>query len=242
MGIVFKDFYEKYWQHRKHIGKIHTSRNSYIPKRIKTCISMISLKQNRLRILDVGCGEGTLGMLLKDNFKEQIDITGCDISEEALNIARPFYDNVFQIDIENDLIQEKIGDTRFDYVICLEILEHLLSPATALRKFIHLLENDGTMILSFPNIAWWKYRIKILKGHFPEETTLFDQAEHLHNFTMNSFLKLLQDVNLVPLEIDGEFIPPKFMTKLRPQKFIKKIIKNNPNFFGYQIVVKARIK
>ncbi len=242
MRIETKSYYEKYWQDRIRIGKIHTSKSSYIPKRIQTCISMILPKQGLFRILDIGCGEGTLAMLLKDIYKEQIYIAGCDISEEALNIARPFYDDIFQLDIENDSIKIKLGNIKFDYIICLEILEHLLYPSNVLKNCTDLLTSDGTMILSFPNIAWWKYRIKILKGNFPEEITLFNQAEHLHNFTMNSFIKLLNEVNLVPLEIDGDFIPPDFIKRLRPKNIINKIIKKYPNLFGYQIVMKARFK
>jgi 2-polyprenyl-3-methyl-5-hydroxy-6-metoxy-1,4-benzoquinol methylase len=242
MRIGFKNYYDKYWQDRTCIGKIHTSKNSYIPKRIQTCVSMITPKRVPFRILDIGCGEGTLAMLLKNIYKEQIHIVGCDISEEALKIARPFYDDVFQLDIENDSIKIKLGDIKFDHIICLEILEHLLYPSKVLKTCTDLLTSDGTMILSFPNIVWWKYRIKILKGNFPEEITLFNQAEHLHNFTMNSFLKLLNEVNLEPLEIDGDFIPPKFIKNLGPKKIINKIIKKYPNLFGYQIVIKARFK
>ena len=67
---------------------------------------MIPDGDRKINILDVGCGEGTLGKLLKGKFKD-IHVVGCDISEKAVELARPYYDKVFQIDIdEDDLIND----------------------------------------------------------------------------------------------------------------------------------------
>ena len=239
MGRDFKDFYEEYWDFRKKIGKVHTKKGYYVPARLKAVISMMPDEARRIKVLDMGCGEGALGMLLREKFKDVYSV-GCDISENTVELARPFYDRTIQVDLDSDNLDERIGGENFDYIVCVEILEHLMHPEKALQKLKGFLSKDGRMIVSFPNIAWWKYRLKLLMGHFPEESRLYHHAEHLHDFTMHTFTNLLNDVGLKPVEIGGEFVPPKFVQRLRPKKLVDNFIRKYPNFFGYQVVIKAK--
>lgn len=239
MSGNLKDFYEEYWQYRKDIGKIHTKQNYYIPERLKVVVSMIPQETRKISVLDVGCGEGTLGLLLKNRHHDFYSV-GCDISEHSIELARPFYDKVLVLNIDDENPRDKIELDKFDYIVCVEILEHLMHPDTALIKLKGLLSDDGCMIVSFPNIAWWKYRLKLLRGHFPEESRLYHHAEHLHDFTIYSFKDLLQKANLKIVEIDGEFIPPDWMRRIVPKNFLKKLMRNHVNFFGYQVVIRAK--
>ncbi|WKZ32187.1 MAG: methyltransferase domain-containing protein [Thermodesulfobacteriota bacterium] len=239
MSRDFKDFYEGYWEHRKQIGKIHTKKGYYIPERLKAVVSLMPADGRKIKVLDMGCGEGTLGMLLKEKFKDLYAV-GCDISENTVELARPFYDKTAQVDLDNDSLEQRVGNERFDYIVCVEILEHLMHPDRALKKLKGLLSKDGRMIVSFPNIAWWKYRLTLLKGHFPEESRLYHHAEHLHDFTMHTFMKLLKDSGLESLEIGGEFIPPKFMQKYLPKGMVNGFMRKYPNLFGYQVVIKTK--
>lgn len=239
MKTNLKDFYEEYWEYRKSIGKIHTDENSYIPERLKVVLSMINNGHNSFNVLDIGCGEGTLGMLLKKEF-QNVHTVGCDISETSLEFAKQFYDKTVLLNLDEDDIKRKVGDLKYQYIICVEIIEHLLNPKIALEKCKELLTKDGFLITSFPNIAWWKYRIKLLKGHFPEESRLYHHAEHLHDFTLNSFKELLQQSGLEIVEINGEFIPPNIFKKIKPSRLAEKIIRKYPNLFGYQLVIKTK--
>ena len=238
MRDTLKDFYEEYWEHREKIGKIHTQKGYYVPERLKAVVSMIPDEKRRLKIFDMGCGEGALGMLLREKFKDLYSV-GCDISEKTVNLAAPFYDRAAQLDLENDDLEEKLGNEIFDYIVCVEILEHLMYPDRALRKLKNHLCKDGHMIVSFPNIAWWKYRLKLLMGYFPEESRLYHHAEHLHDFTMHTFTKLLKDSGLETVEIGGEFVPPNFMKRL-PSNILDYVMKQFPNLFGYQVVMKTK--
>ncbi|MEE8423662.1 MAG: class I SAM-dependent methyltransferase [Thermodesulfobacteriota bacterium] len=239
MGKSLKGFYEDYWQRRKDLGKIYTEKDGYIPERLKVVTSMISGQGRRINVLDVGCGEGTLGILLRKKLSD-IDIVGCDIAENSVELARPFYDKVFQADIDEDDLKGKAGGARFDYIVCVEVIEHILYPEKLLNRCKELLAEGGYIIVSFPNIAWWRYRLKLLRGHFPEESRLYHHAEHLHDFTMHTFTKLLNDTGLEPVEIGGEFVPPVFMRCLGPGRLVEKLMKKYPNLFGYQVVIKTR--
>ena len=76
-----------------------------------------------IECIDVGCGEGYLGKLLKKKFGDSLYLVGCDISRVALNHANPYFDENFQIDLDSDEIAEKISGRKFDYIFCLETLE-----------------------------------------------------------------------------------------------------------------------
>lgn len=234
-----KDFYEDYWKFREDTGKIYNKEGGQAPVRLKEVASMIRETGRGTKVLDVGCGDGTLGMLLKER-ADSVRAVGCDLSEGAVEYSRPWYDKVFQVNIEEDDLREKAGEDGFDYVICVEVIEHVMHPGAALTKCKELLSPNGYLIVSFPNIAWWKYRLSLLRGHFPEESRFYHHAEHLHDFTMHSFSKLLKDAGLEPVEIGGEFVLPKFMQRIMPKGLVERLVKRYPNLFGYQVVIKAR--
>ncbi len=237
MKDSLKEFYEDYWQYREDIGKIHTKEGAHIPKRLTTALSMIP-DEPKLKILDIGCGDGTFGMLVKQKLKD-VYVAGCDISSRSLELAKPHYDKVSQFNIDQDR-PSKLGRAKYDYIVVTEVIEHLLDPKTALEKCKELLAPSGYIITSFPNIAWWKYRMKLLRGHFPEESRLYHHAEHLHDFTTHSFNKLMEGVGLEVVDIGGEFIPPDWMKRYISEKNLDKLYRKYPNLFGYQIVYKTK--
>lgn len=215
----------------------------WIPERIKIAVNLIVKdlsfnKSKSIYVLDIGCGEGTLGKLLKEKLKDKVSIIGCDISDTILKAAFDYYSDVVQIDVETDELIHKFGQYKFDYILALEVLEHLFKPEHVLQQCYSILKEDGTLVTSFPNIAWYKYRIDMLKGHFPKNYLLFP-GEHIQNFTYYSFNKLLVENEFIPIEIDGQFIVPRI---LRPARFFNSIFRKFPNLFGYQLVIKSKKK
>lgn len=233
-----KEFYERYWQQRKKLGHLH-----WLPERVKIAAEMIvkdfsDNKKRKVHILDVGCGEGALGKLLKERLKEKTSIVGCDISKTALKEAADYYSDLFQIDIETNEFRQRFKQQKFDYIVILEVLEHLFEPEKVLRQCSRLLKNDGFLITSFPNIAWYQYRMGLLKGRFPRNYLLHPR-EHFQNFTFYSFAQLLRENGFSPFKTDGQFIFPKIF---KPRRFFLPIFKKFPNLFGYQIVIVSKKK
>ena len=236
-----KEFYEEYWKQRENENYIHTKNNMWIPPRIRIAVNMILRDYNingnkSIRVLDVGCGEGAFGRLLTERLKDQVDIVGCDISNTALTRASSLYSCVFQADIEKNELIEKLYNQRFDYIILLEVLEHLFRPGKVLSQCYEILKDDGVLLASFPNIAWYKYRIDMLMGNFPKNYLLYP-GEHIQNFTLDSFYKLLRESGFSPIEIDGQFVFPRIF---KPVRLFYYVLKRFPNLFGYQLVIKSR--
>jgi len=53
-------------------------------------------------------------------------------------------------------------DSSFDRIVCFEVLEHLSSPFKALKEFRRVLKNDGDVILSVPNVWYWRRILRFL--------------------------------------------------------------------------------
>ncbi len=180
-------------------------------------------------VLDIGCGEGAFGKLLTERLKDQVYIIVCDISDTALTRTSWYYFRVFQANIETNELVKRFSDQRFDYIVILEVLEHLFKPIDVLSQCYKILNDDGFLLASFPNIAWYKYRIDMLRGYFPKNYLLYP-GEHIQNFTLDSFYKLLLESGFSPIEIDGRFIFPRVF---KPFKLFYPIFKKFPTLFGY---------
>ncbi|HLA94485.1 MAG TPA: class I SAM-dependent methyltransferase [Pyrinomonadaceae bacterium] len=120
---------------------------------IHETVESILHNAKRGSLLDVPSGEGALAKRLKDL---DFDVTCCDL-----------YPQIFKLEgVENRQgnLDDKLpfDDTSFDYVVCVEGLEHIENPANAIREFTRLLRPNGTLIVSVPNIMNIEERLKWL--------------------------------------------------------------------------------
>lgn len=106
-----------------------------------------------MRILDVGCGFGEILIQIQDMFKEFNPIlTGCDISDVMIKSAKNKTTGIsFNVSPAEQL---PYNDKSFDYVLCTEVLEHVISPSQAITGIVRVLKPDGTMIITTPHSKW----------------------------------------------------------------------------------------
>src|ERR1044072_90700 len=108
-------------------------------------------------LLDVPAGEGALAARLID---AGFDVRCCDLYPEIFRLEGV---DVHQGNLDAEL---PFGDKSFDYVTCLEGLEHIENPQQALREFARVLKSDGHLIVSVPNILNIEERLKwLLHGY-----------------------------------------------------------------------------
>lgn len=107
------------------------------------------------RVLDVGCGNGVISRHLgRLGFR----VTGIDVSERTIEKARtinPMPNVEFITKSAEELVAE---GTRYDAVICSEVLEHLDNPGSLLEVLYSSLSDTGKLIVTVPN------------GHGPRES------------------------------------------------------------------------
>lgn len=228
------DFYNSYWEYSKRIG--HLAHEGIPPKRLLIVQSMIQLTKNPIELLDVGCGGGGLGKIMRERFHSQVRLTGVDISEVAVEMAAKYYDTIIKSNIENGEFLKELSGKKYDYIICLEVLEHLFHPISLLNHLKNSVSEDGFIIVSAPNFAFYRNRYAALKGEYPTEEILYDDTEHLHHWTYYSFLKLLKEAHLEIVNWNCDYDMP-WIFKALPCSVKNFLYRKSPNFFGNQIIV-----
>src|SRR5437660_12473931 len=104
-------------------------------------------------LLDVPAGEGALGARL---IAAGFEVSFCDLYPEIFRLNVP---EIRRGDLNGKL---PFDDRSFDYVTCLEGLEHIENPQQAMREFSRLMRPGGHLIVSVPNILNIEERLKWL--------------------------------------------------------------------------------
>jgi len=183
----FKRKYENYWKERLSKNgqkEIHQFSPSEIFESVKAVL--ISGK----KCLDVGCGNGALIDILNAKFDK---VYGCDISKNALESAKTGGFVATCADLNSKYLPYQ--DDSFDSIICLEVIEHVLDPVGLLRDFRGVLKHQGQLILTTPNIRYFRNLFTLIfKGKFPHTTTdnFVWGGGHLHYFTRGDLEILLK--------------------------------------------------
>jgi len=149
-----------------------------------------NLIEANTRVLDVGCGDGTLMQFLKNNKK--IDIRGIEISKNNVQKCIGKGLTVIEGDAEKDLSQ--FPDGSFDFVILSQTLQAFLNPEKVITE---LLRVGKKAIVTIPNFGYWKVRLHLLiKGTMPITRTLPDEwynTPNLHMCTIKDFFNFCEN-------------------------------------------------
>ena len=136
---------------------------------------------NARRILDVGCGGGALGALLKQ--RDGVEVWGIEAEPEAAERARTRLDHVITADL--DAIEALPPDAgSFDCIICADVLEHLMDPERTLDALLRSLAPGGALVASIPNIRHQEIVLDLLvHGRWRYQPSGILDATHLRFFT-----------------------------------------------------------
>ncbi len=125
--------------------------NSKVLKLLNDCVEKLALEEERtVKILDAGCGEGFITNLIFSNIAN-VEVVGLEYTDEALEIARNLNKEITYI--QGDIYQMPFQKKTFDIVLCTEVLEHLSTPADALKELIRV--TDSYLLLTVPNEPWF---------------------------------------------------------------------------------------
>ena len=148
------------------------------------------LIEKNTRVLDVGCGDGTLMEYLKYN--KEIDIRGIEISKDNVQKCLSKGLAVIEGDAEKDLLQ--FPDSSFDFVILSQTLQAFLSPEIVIKELIRV---GKKAIVTIPNFGFWKVRLHLLfKGTMPVTKNLPNEwynTPNLHMCTIKDFYNFCEN-------------------------------------------------
>ncbi len=127
---IKKNLFQKYW---------HSRRFKEVLKVIKSVTGPV---------LDVGCHSGTFTNVILNKIGSR-DIYGIDISPEAIKLAQkriPF--GHFEV---ADATKLPFKSDLFDAVFCLEVLEHVDDPLSALREIYRVMKKGSYGVVLVPS-------------------------------------------------------------------------------------------
>ena len=174
-------------------------------------------------VLDIGCNKAEIRHFLPNVSYYGIDINKSQIKELNKKGLKVFY---------ADLNKDELPITKkFDYILMLDILEHLVNPRDLIIKSKQLLKKDGYLIISLPNDYHLLNKIRFLFNQ--ELFQSFVPSGHLHIFPIkngkffleNNNLRIIKKINLPSPK--PSFVPQfikKFLCEVSPNNFARGVL------------------
>jgi len=203
---------------------------------------IVDLVGTNRSVLELGCATGYVSKMMTAN---GCSVTGVELDEQAAETSRSVCTKVITGDAGDPAVLEQAG-TGFDVVVCGDILEHLPDPETVLTALPRHLNPDGFILVSMPNVAFWRMRWDLLLGRFNyQDFGLLDRT-HLRFYTVKSFRRLAKQTGyIITQEIVNEAGFPGSLTLCRIPLFgptfkylALRLSELNPNLFAFHSIYK----
>jgi len=168
--------------------------NSLMYKKLRIVDSYINGGET---LLDIGVGIGELIELEKQKFRK---IYGIDADEESVKICRKRFENdenIYIIDGNINDLENLFEDRKFDYITCLDVLEHIKVEECkkALNNIYNLLIDGGKFIFTGPGVF---EKIRILLGRSPT---------HLHSHSSYGWKRMIERAGFDVINVETVEFP-----------------------------------
>jgi methionine biosynthesis protein MetW len=213
--------YESYWKSKKGLEKVEDYERNQVIKEIF---------KGKGKVLDLACGEGTVSEILQTL---GCDVTGLDISQKALEKTKQRGVIAVWGDAEEKL---PFKDQSFDAVFWGDNIEHLFLPEKALKEINRILKPGGSLVISCPNMGYWRYRLQYLFSGMIPQTEWYGKDpwewEHIRFFNFFVLKKLLLGNGFLVMRFFG-------ISRRKLDQPLKSIL---PSLFGMIMVIETEKK
>ncbi len=193
-------------------------------------------------VLDLGCSQGLLAAPLRE---KGVRVVGVDVGPPER--VSPSLERYWRRDLEQPL---EIPEQRvFDYVVCSDVIEHVIRRPELLRSVRRYLKPDGRLLISTPNIAIWFYRLSLLVGRFEYGPRGVLDETHVHLFTRATFRREVESaafrvvrerVTALPFEIVFESTGRSALVRVLASAY-HALARLWPEMFAYQFLLEAEV-
>jgi len=196
------------------------------------------------RVLDVGCGTGSVSRRIADT--RDAKITGIEPDSCRAAAARARGLEVYQEPFTPALVERL---EPFNVILFADVLEHVADPGSFLQFARCALLPGGRVVASVPNVAHWTVRLDLLCGRFDYQPVGIRDATHLRWFTAETVRLLFESSGLRVISLQhtaGVGLPD--YAKRRPwcwisrdprDAIVRALARRLPLLFGCQHIIHA---
>jgi 2-polyprenyl-3-methyl-5-hydroxy-6-metoxy-1,4-benzoquinol methylase len=207
---------EELWDHSRapHVAASYRARMDLLSRVIK------DLAGARGRVLDVGCAQGTLGLMLAE---QGVRVSLLDIRPENIEYARSRFEKG-EVDFYVGFLSHSCPPSNdYEVVVCTEVIEHVPAPAQFLSHLKDKVRPGGALCLTTPNAD---YLLAHLPSYGRAPQAVIDEAEpnsldgnaHRYLYTREDLIVLVRGVGL-QVEQHGFFLPAWLEGHLKTRYF-----------------------
>lgn len=141
------------------------------------------------KILEVGCAEGKFSAML---LRPDREVWGVEMDEKSATIAQQKLNKLIYGDFESAF--EQLPKAYFDCIIFNDVLEHIYDPWETINKVKLLLNKEGVLVSSIPNIRYisvFVLEIMLKKDFHYQNHGILDRT-HVRFFTSKSIVRMFE--------------------------------------------------
>lgn len=143
------------------------------------------------RVLDLGCGSGTLLARLRD----EKDVEGCGVELDQEKVMRCTERGIRVMTLDLDHGLKGFPDLSYEYVVLSRTVQQLARPEHLVREMLRV---GSKSIIAFPNFGQWKIRLEyMLTGRTPLVRTFplpWYSSPDIHRITIDDFRHFISDI------------------------------------------------
>jgi 2-polyprenyl-3-methyl-5-hydroxy-6-metoxy-1,4-benzoquinol methylase len=156
-------------------------------------------------VLEFGPGAGDMTKYMKEAL--HCDVTVIEGNSEMESILGKYAKRVIIADIDVNNWEEKL-DSKYDFILWGDVLEHLKYPEKALKKSVLFLIDKGSILTSIPNISHNAIILTLMDGGFNYTKYGLLDDTHIHFFTRKSIYKMMNENGLYSVDEKNTYLTP----------------------------------
>ncbi|MBU1178154.1 class I SAM-dependent methyltransferase [Patescibacteria group bacterium] len=195
----------------------------------------------KLRILDVGCGDGRLVVAL---IEQGHTVTGLDINETAIDQAKKRGLTAIKADLESPW---PVDSSQYDIILMLDVLEHVVDQNHLLAESRRVLKANGCLIIAYPNHFDIRNRLKMLLGggivhwsHTKHENANAPDYSHLRFLRFEDLIQLIKNHGFATEQLQFNFMGGGIIPRrLLPSSVRKWLLRRYPNLLSGKFILRV---
>ena len=151
-------------------------------------------------VLDVGAGNGLFAEVINE-LGIKVNLHGIEPNSTGAEIAATKYKTFFRGYL-SDYIKSHDALNKYDAIVLADVIEHVPNSVDLLQEVQRLLNVDGVIYLSVPNVAFASLRASLLNGSWEYQDWGLLERTHLRFFTKKTLMSVADSIGMQVESID----------------------------------------